>query len=155
MSYQITLTNGNILTTVPDTQLVSTYGGLNLIGKNYVGSGTAFNNDLVHMIENFSSSTPPTNPLVGQIWYDSVSSSLNFWNGTLFTSLGVITASQVAPSNPIEGQQWFDEGHDQLNVWNGYSWILIGPASGAGSGQEGFCALPQYRDRGPDAKSTE
>jgi hypothetical protein len=67
MSYQVQLTNGNVIAVVPDTQLVSTYGGLNLIGKFYPGFGTVFNDNLVHMTEHFASifgTEHNSNPLV-------------------------------------------------------------------------------------------
>ena len=133
MSYQITLTNGNILVTVPDTQLVSTYGGLDLIGKNFAGFGTAFNNDLVHIVENFADTTPPNNPLLGQIWYDTISNALNFWNGTEFKPICVITCAAVPPLNPNEGDQWFDTSNQQLNLWNSIKWVLIGPTDQGGN----------------------
>jgi len=131
MSYKIQLTNGNILTTIPDTQVVSTYGGLDLIGKNYPGFGTALNSDLVHIAENFADSTPPTNPLVGQLWYDTVSQSLNFWTGSSFNPISVITNSSTAPLNPQEGDEWYDNVNQQLSIWNGYNWLLIGPMTGS------------------------
>ena len=137
MSYNIQLTNGNILTTVPDTQLVSTYGGIDLIGHMYPQFGTILNNDLVHIVENFSDSTPPTNPLVGQLWYDTVSQSLNFWTGQNFNPISVITNSSTAPINPQEGDEWYDNANQQLYIWNGYEWILIGPANQSNT-KEGF-----------------
>ena len=105
MSYTITLTNGNILTTVPDTQLVSTYGGIGLIGKDYVGFGTIYDNNLVHIVENFANNIPPSNPLLGQIWYDTVSGAINFWNGTQFKAISVITSSNTAPLDPQAGRR--------------------------------------------------
>jgi hypothetical protein len=137
VSYQITLTNGNILTTVPDTQLVSTFGDLDLIGKNYAGFGTTFNNDLVHMVEHFADSTPPTNPFIGQIWYDTVSNAINFWNGTQFKSISVITSSPTPPLAPQEGDEWYDSVNQQLNIWNGFEWVLVGPPNQGGA-KEGF-----------------
>ena len=136
MAYTITLTNGNILTTVPDTQLMSTYGGLDLIGKNYAGFGTVLNNNLAHIIENFADSVPPTNPFVGQIWYDTVSESIKFWNGTAFKDISVITASAVEPLYPQEGDEWFNGS--ALYIWNGYEWVLIGPPSAINGGKEGW-----------------
>lgn len=137
MSYIVTLTNGNILATIPDTQLVSTYGGLDLIGKNYAGFGTAFNDNLVHMVEHFADSTPPTNPFIGQIWYDTISNAINFWNGTQFKPISVITSSQTAPLDPQEGDEWYDSVNQQLYIWNGSEWILIGPPY-QGNTKEGF-----------------
>jgi hypothetical protein len=137
MSYVITLENGNILTTVPDTQLVSTFAGLDLIGLDYSGFGTILNNNLVHMIEHFANSTPPSNPFVGQIWYDTVSGAINYWNGTQFKAISVITSSPTAPLNPNQGDEWYNTITQQVFIWNGFEWILVGPPNAGGS-QEGF-----------------
>ena len=142
MAYQIKNTNGNILTSVPDTQLVSTYGGLSLIGKDYAGFGTTLNTNLVRMAENFANSTPPSNPFIGQIWFDTVSDAIKFWDGTTFKSISVITAADTAPLNPIEGDEWLDLINLQLYVWSGTEWILIGPPSNQGAGKEGFIVAP-------------
>jgi uncharacterized protein YjbI with pentapeptide repeats len=127
MSYKITLTNGNILTTIPDTQLITSYGGLSLVGHKYPQFGTTLNTNLVRMTENFSSSTSPNNPLVGQFWYDSISNTIKFWNGKLFKSVSNITNSSTAPLNPEEGDEWFNTTTNQFTIWSGNEWIIIGP----------------------------
>jgi hypothetical protein len=138
MSYEITLTSGNILCSVPDGQLVTSFGGLTLMGHKYPSIGTVLNTDLVHIIENFASSTPPVNPLLGQLWYDSVSNNINFWNGTEFNSISVITSADTAPLTPEEGDEWFNTSTDQLYIWSGTQWILIGPPGSSNGGTEGF-----------------
>lgn len=137
MSYIINLTNGTFLTSVPDGQIDTSIAGLSLIGKSYDGFGTAFNTDLVQMTENFSNSTPPANPLTGQFWYDSVNKVIKIYNGSLFKTISVSTASATAPTNPTIGDEWFDTINQQLKVWNGTTWILIGPSNPAGSGLNG------------------
>ncbi len=137
MSYSLTLSNGNILTSVPDTQIVTSYGGLSLIGKNFAGFGTSFNNDLIHITENFASATPPANPFIGQIWYDSVGETINFWDGSQFKSISVITSSDSAPISPQIGDEWYNTTTQQLFIWTGTQWLLIGPP-GAQGGKEGF-----------------
>ena len=67
MSYTINLTNGNILATIADGTINSTATSLTLIGKNYAGYGTFLNDNLVHILENSSSSSAPTTPLTGQL----------------------------------------------------------------------------------------
>ena len=136
MSYTVQLTNGNILTTVPDTQLVSSYAGLTLIGNQYPGYGTILNNDLVHIVENFASAIAPMNPLYGQIWYDSIGEAINFWNGSAWKSISVITTSSTEPLYPRDGDEWFNGS--ELFIWNGFQWILIGPPSVINGGKEGF-----------------
>lgn len=80
MPYTITLTNGALLTTVADDS-VDTTTSIGLVGRSYLGYGQIIANDLVHMLENFSNSSPPKSPLVGQFWYDNSQGFLNLWNG--------------------------------------------------------------------------
>jgi hypothetical protein len=138
MSYQIVLTDGSLLTTVPDGQTVTTFAGLTLIGKSYAGYGTAFNDNLVRMAENFAASTPPANPFVGQIWYDNQAGAIKFYDGTAFNSISVITAASTAPANPGVGDEWYNTVTQQLFIWSGSQWILVGPINTAGSGLNGI-----------------
>jgi len=138
MAYEILKTNGTVLTSIPDGQLVSSYGGLTLMGHKYPAIGTILNTDLVHIVENFASTTPPTNPLIGQLWYDSVSNTINFWNGNEFNSISVITSAETAPLSPIGGDEWFNTITNQLYIWSGNQWILVGPPGASGGGTEGL-----------------
>lgn len=109
-----------------------------MIGKGYNGYGTAFNDNLVRLAENFAGSTSPPNPLVGQIWYDNQANAIKFYNGTTFNSISVITAGSSAPANPSIGDEWYNTVTQQLFIWSGASWVLVGPINTAGSGVNGI-----------------
>ena len=51
--------------------VLNTQTDLNLIGKGYAGYGETIAENFLHLLENFSSGTAPTKPIVGQLWYDS------------------------------------------------------------------------------------
>lgn len=141
MAYNISLYNGELLTTVADGTVDINYTSLGLIGKNFAGYGEVMNENWVHLLENFSNTTEPTNPLVGQLWYDAgarimkVRTANNNWK-----NIGSATASASAPPNPNVGDQWWDTINDQLKTFNGEDWILIGPLWSASQGVTG--ALP-------------
>lgn len=44
---------------------------LTLIGKYSVSAGEELQTDLVHLLENHARDTPPVNPTVGQLWFDT------------------------------------------------------------------------------------
>jgi len=136
MAYTINLTNGTILTTIADGTVNSTACSLTLVGKNYAGYGTFLNTDLVHVLENSASTTPPTTPLIGQLWWDSAG-NLKVYTGSTFRTLGTMTASNSAPTGSVTGNAWWDTFNQQLNIYNGASWILIGPAFTSNTGQSG------------------
>ena len=62
MAYTITKTNGDTLTTVPDTETNTDYG-IALVGRNYSGYGIYLNDNFVSLMENFAKSTTGNNPL--------------------------------------------------------------------------------------------
>lgn len=76
MAYTIVKSNGTVLTTVPDGTINTTSTSIGLPGRNYAGYGQTLDTNFVHQLENFADSTPPANPLTGQLWYDTNSSSL-------------------------------------------------------------------------------
>jgi hypothetical protein len=71
MSYTILLTNGTVLTTIPDGTINTTSTSLGLPGRNYAGYGQPVDENFVWLTENFASSVPPANPLTGQLWYNT------------------------------------------------------------------------------------
>lgn len=68
MAYDVTKTNGERLAVVPD-RTIDTTSSLKLIGKNFPSYGEIMAENLVGLLENFASSTPPVRPIVGQLWY--------------------------------------------------------------------------------------
>ena len=142
MAYQIYKTNGDLFTTVLDNQIKSDVAPISLVGKNATNYGTALNQDLVRMLENFTNSTSPTNPLKGQLWFDTSTGAgvLNVYNGTGWKSISSVTnsPSHSAPSNPTVGDLWFDTTNQQVNIYSGSAWVLVGPSSTSLSGTNGF-----------------
>lgn len=136
MAYTITLTNGNVLTTISDGTVNTTSTTLTLVGKNYAGYGQFLNNDLVHLLENYSNGTAPANPLTGQLWWDTAG-NLKIWTGSVFKTIGSITASSTSPSGSVTGNGWWDTVNQQFNVYNGSSWVLVGPAFSSNVGTSG------------------
>lgn len=136
MAYTINRTSGAILATVADGT-IDTSTDVTLVGKNYAGYGEILNENFVKLLENFSNTTAPANPISGQIWWDSSGNLLKVYTGTAFKTVSSSTASATAPTGNVTGDLWWDTTNNQLNVYNGSSFTLIGPAFTAGSGQSG------------------
>lgn len=136
MAYTINLTNGTILTTVADGTVNSISSSLTLIGKNYAGYGDFFNENLVHMLENFADSSAPTTALTGQLWWDSAG-NLKVYTGSVWRTISTMTSSSSAPTSSVTGSAWWDTFNQQLNIYNGSSWVLVGPAFTSSTGQSG------------------
>jgi hypothetical protein len=137
MPYIINKTNGQQLTIVQDAS-VDQRTDLTFVGRNYSGYGEIQNENFVKLLENFSNSTPPSNPILGQTWYNTSDNSLNVCyaeaSGTVaakFKSLATSNSGTTAPSDPTTGDLWYDSTDGQLKLWNGDSYIVIGPDTGA------------------------
>jgi hypothetical protein len=141
MSYTINLTNGNLLTTIPDGTINTNSTSLTLIGKNYAGYGQFLDDNFVHLLENSANGTQPTTPLTGQLWYNTTAGgSLQVYNGTVWTPLATNTSSSTQPTNPTVGGLWYNSTSQQLNVWTGTEWLLVGPVYTPATGVTG--AIP-------------
>lgn len=118
MAYTIVKSDGVPLTSIADGTINTTSTSLGLPGRNYAGYGQTLDTNFVHILENFADSTPPPNPLTGQLWYNTNDSTLyicpsdgeanaNAWlsltstqsGGT--TTFGAVTVSGNLQSNNI------------------------------------------------------
>ena len=133
MAYTINLTNGNILTTVADGTINTTYSQV-LIGKNYAGYGQFLDDNFVHLLESGANSSAPSNPLTGQLWFDTSTGLLKIYNGTIFKTISAATSSSSAPSNNVQGDLWYNTTTQQLSVWTGSAWLVVGPSTTGGTG---------------------
>jgi hypothetical protein len=141
MAYTVTTTAGKTLATVADGTVNTTATSLTLIGKNYAGYGIFLNENYVELLENFSNSTPPTAPLTGQLWYDSVNEILKVYNAAnnIWKPISSSISQATAPSSAVSvtGDIWWDTTNAQLKVWSGSAWITIGPAYTSTAGTSG------------------
>ena len=76
MAYTIVKSDGTVLTTIADGTINTTSTSLGLPGRNYAGYGQTLDTNFVHMTENFADTTPPSNPLRGQLWFDTNANTL-------------------------------------------------------------------------------
>jgi hypothetical protein len=76
MAYTIVKSDGTVLTTIPDGTINTTSTSLGLPGRNYAGYGQYLDTNFVHIIENFADGNVPQNPIRGQLWFDTNSSTL-------------------------------------------------------------------------------
>ena len=80
MSYQLNKTDGTLLLDLIDGQIDTTSTNLTLVGRNYSGYGEYFNENFIKLLENFNSTAAPSNPLTGQIWWNSTDQRLQVYS---------------------------------------------------------------------------
>jgi len=137
MSYKLNKTDGELLVELADGQIDTTTTDITLVGKNYRGFGEFINENFIKMIENFASTAAPSNPLVGQLWYDTNEQRLKLYNGTAFRTAGgpIVSASQP---NMVAGDIWIDNDNNKMYFFDGTDLVLVGPDYDSGQGQTGF-----------------
>ena len=77
MAYTIIRTNGVVLTTIQDGTVDTISTSLGLPGRNYSGYGQVLDTNFVKLTENFAGTTPPANPIKGQLWFNTTTSILS------------------------------------------------------------------------------
>lgn len=132
MAYTINKYSGATLVVVQDGT-VDVTTDLTFVGKNYAGYGEIQNENFLFLLENFSGTSQPPKPISGQIWHDSTSGKIKFYDGAKFKTTGGAEVSTTQPVGLTSGDFWWDSGNSQLYTFDGTSFVLVGP-QGAGSG---------------------
>lgn len=72
------------------------------------------------------SSTAPTSPKTGQIWYDTSTNRVKVYTGSAWVDCisipNEITYSANAPATGTTGSVWIDSDHYETHVYNGSAW---------------------------------
>jgi len=137
MAYEINKTNGTVVAVVADGQIDRESTGLTLIGKNYSGFGEALNENLVKILENFADTKAPTNPIKGQLWYDTAELKLKVYSGIEFLPVSSASVSARQPEVIGIGDLWYNNRDKQLYFFNGTEVVLLGPQFSTSQGTSG------------------
>lgn len=145
MAYTITNSRGIELGTILDGTKDDTTTSLTLIGRNYSNYGQFMVDNFVKLTENFARDISPSNPLAGQIWWDTSTSRLKVYTGSEFNwkIISSATAQATPPNTVNSGDIWWDTDAEQLYIYNGgtpyndANWVLVGPAFNKTNGKSG------------------
>ena len=137
MAYTINKTDGTVVATITDGT-INTATSLTLFGKSYSGFGELLNENLVKLLENQSSTSAPTAPLKGELWFDATTNQLKVYDGSTFKPTGGAKSEATAPTSASAGDLWTDSDDDQLYVYTGSAWQLVGPVYTSGQTLSGW-----------------
>lgn len=120
--------NGTRLTSVPDGRMDTTSASIRFPGYGYLNYGEAVNENMLWIMQNFAASSPPSQPVEGQTWFDTSAGILKIYANSVWDTVGAVIQQGTDPgpqSSP--GVLWFNTDTRQLYVWSGYDWLLVGP----------------------------
>lgn len=137
MAYVINKTDGTTVTTITDGTVDNTTS-LQLFGKSYSGFGEGLNENLVKLLENSASTSAPSAPLTGELWFDTSVNQIKVYDGTSFKPTGGAKSQASAPTAPSAGDLWHDTDDDQLYFYTGTAWLLAGPVYTKGQTLSGW-----------------
>ena len=143
MSYEVNKFSGAFVTSVADGT-IDTTTDLRLVGKNYAGYGEVQNENFVHLLENFANTTAPPKSITGQIWFDTATKKLKYYDGARFKVASGAEASASAPSGLSTGDFWWDTGAKQLYAYTGTEFTLVGPIASPDLGNSIISAAVVY-----------
>ncbi len=126
MAYTINKTDGTIVATITDGT-INNSTSLTLFGKSYSGFGEALNENLVKLLENQASTSTPTAPLTGELWFDTNTAQLKVYDGSAFKPTGGAKSQSAQPSSASAGDFFHDTDDDQIYFYTGSAWQLLGP----------------------------
>jgi len=102
MSYIINNSRGQIVAVVADGTTNSTATDLTLVGRAVVNFGEYQNENYVFLLENFANDTAPTQPILGQLWYNSSTDVISTYStDNVFVALAsqdYVQAQKISPA---------------------------------------------------------
>jgi hypothetical protein len=122
---------------------------LSLAGKGYPNYAEKIAENFLKLLENFASPIPPSNPIEGQLWYDTSDQNkkvLRIMDGTADnvrwpSATGIYQQGTDPRESPISGLKvgdiWVDTSKNQLKIYNSNAWTLIGPLTSSGVSKTG------------------
>ena len=127
MSYVVNNSRGQIIAVVQDGTINTTATSQTLVGKNVTPYGEYEIENLVHQLENFANTTPPPNPIAGQLWYSTSNETVSVYSGTAWRPVSNVTVDTSAPDFPVEGDIWFNPNTQQIRIYgpgdSGFGWL--------------------------------
>ena len=137
MSYQLNKTDGTLLLDLIDGQIDTASTNLTLVGRNYTGYGEYFNENFIRLLENFSNTAAPSNPLTGQLWWDNADQRLKVYDGAVWKASGGPIVQNTRPQM-VAGDMWIDNLNNQVYAFDGTDLMLMGPQYTESQGKSGF-----------------
>lgn len=92
-----------------------------LVGRGLINWGDPFQENMLHILENFASPTPPDRQTVGQMWYDFANKQLFVWDGGRWSTVSKPYVGPIPPPEDglVRGSIWFDTSTRKIMYYTG------------------------------------
>lgn len=118
-------------TIINEQTVDNTSASLSFVGRRRVDYGQSQQQNQLWLLENFAASSPPSNPIAGQLWYDTSVEYMKVFDGGTWTRVSNSFAGTSSPTNPELGQFFFNTASQKLTIYNGTEFLEIGPSDDA------------------------
>lgn len=131
MAYTVNYTNPvTTPITITATTVDTTSTSLALLGQNYDNYGELVAENFLKLLENFSYTTAPSNPIPGQLWHNTTTKILNVRDASgLWKPIATVyTGTDVSPpilSSQATGDLYTNTATGQIYVYNGSAWTEL------------------------------
>lgn len=103
-TYKLSVVGGTPIQLM-ETQTNSTATGLEFFGRFNESWGESIQQNLVTLMQNFAGPTAPTNPALGQLWYDSSIGQVKVYGGTSWVAI-TATVSSFMHHQTVSSNTW-------------------------------------------------
>lgn len=112
---------GKASISLPKNTVNTTSTSLALTGQGVSLYGEYQQENFIRLLENFASKTAPTNPTIGQLWYDTVNQRTKVYalDQTWQDVAQNVVISSTAPTSTVLGQLWFNTAEHILYMNKG------------------------------------
>ena len=118
MAYLINYSDSNKGTISIEDSTINQTTSLDIPGRNTTSYGSVIAESFLKLLENFSNTAAPRNPIQGQLWYDTSTgvNSLKLYDGTSWVNAGGLKKGNNAPAvaSSLTGDLWADTDNNQL-----------------------------------------
>ena len=127
MSYQIIKSDSELLLVLADGTTDSVSSSLTFVGKNVSKFGEIQNNNFLHLLENFASTTEPAYKLTGQLWFDKGTNVLKVYDSARWQKLAILDYGNTVPTGSPLSTLWYKTDTGQLFIKTDTGYSLIAP----------------------------